>query len=274
MFNPDDFMARLAGPPLLMGILNVTPDSFSDGGCFNDPEAAAAQAARMVADGADILDIGGESTRPGHAPIDAATEIDRIRPALAAAARLATPVSIDSYKAETVRMALAGGANIVNDVWGLQRDPELAQVAADADAPVICNHNRETTEPDIDIVDDVLRFLERSLEIARKAGIAENRIILDPGFGFGKTFDQSLELLRRLDAVASLGFPLLIGLSRKGFIGHYSRQADVRARLPGTLAANLLAALSGHAAIIRVHDVRPHREMLDMLSAFGGRAAD
>ncbi len=272
MFDASAFMARLSGPPLLMGVLNVTPDSFSDGGRFDAPAAALAQAARIVEEGADILDIGAESTRPGHAPIDAAAEIARLAPILPGLPPLGVPISIDTYKAETARAALRAGAHILNDVWGLQRDPEMAAVAAETGAPLICMHNREAADPDIDILADVLRFLERSLAIATKAGIREDRIVLDPGFGFGKTMEQSLHILGRLDVLAGLGFPLLIGLSRKGFIGRFSGEPTAGERLPGTLTANLLAALSGHAAIIRVHDVKPHRQMLNFLKAFKAAA--
>lgn len=267
MFDPDAFMARLSGPPLVMGILNVTPDSFSDGGDFLDPEAARAQAEAMVADGADIVDIGGESTRPGHTPISADDEAARIAPVLADIAGLGATISIDSYKAPVVAAALEAGAHLINDVWGLQRDPEMAALAARTGAPVICMHNREEIDPDLDIVDEVLGFLARSIDIARAAGVADGRIIADPGFGFGKTFEQSLDLLVRLEEIAALGYPLLVGLSRKGFIGAYSGEPIAKDRLAGTLAANQLAALTGHAAIIRVHDVKPHRQMLDLIAA-------
>lgn len=269
-------MARLGGgrPPLIMGVLNVTPDSFSDGGRFLAPEAAIARAAELKADGADIIDIGGESTRPGHKPVPESEEIARVEPVVAAVAADDGPaISIDSYKAGTARRALAAGANILNDVWGLQRDLGMAELAAESGAPTILMHNRAETEADIDIVDDVLRYLERSLEIANAAGVRDDRIILDPGFGFGKTAEQSLLLLRRLDRVAALGFPLLIGLSRKRFIGRYSCEHVADARLPGTLAANLLAAVSGHAAVIRVHDVKPHRQMLNFFGAFQAAGA-
>ncbi|MEQ9121724.1 MAG: dihydropteroate synthase [Alphaproteobacteria bacterium] len=267
-FDPDAFMARLAGPPLVMGILNVTPDSFSDGGRYLSAEAAIDQAERMADEGADIIDIGAESTRPGHSPVAVETEWRRLEPVLTGIAGLDRPVSIDTSKAAVARRALQAGAHIVNDIWGLQRDPEMAPLAAGTGAPVICMHNRETVDPVIDIVADVLGFLERSLEIARRAGVRDDRIVLDPGFGFGKTAPQSLELLRRLDRLAELGFPLLIGLSRKRFIGHYSGEPQADARLQGTVAANLLAAISGHAAILRVHDVKPHRQALDFLAAF------
>jgi dihydropteroate synthase len=268
MFNADAFMARLSGPPLLMGILNVTPDSFSDGGQFDGMDAACAQAARMTNEGADIIDIGGESTRPGHLPIPAKLEAERVLPVIKHVASGKLPVSIDTYNAETARLALAAGATIINDVWGLHRDAEMAPLIAECGAPVICMHNRETVDPGLDIFTDVMAFLERSLTIARKAGIPEHLIILDPGFGFGKTFAQSLHLLRNLEKLSTLGRPLLIGLSRKGFIGHYSGEKVTPNRLAGTLAANMLAITTGHAAIIRVHDVKAHRQMLDMRQAF------
>lgn len=263
-------MARLrAGPPMLMGILNTTPDSFSDGGLYDEPTAAATHARAMVDAGADIIDIGAESTRPGHHPITANMELARLAPVLKAMANpdLGVPISIDTYKAQTAAAALTAGAHIVNDVWGLQRDPEMAAVVARSGAPVICMHNRETVDERIDIVADVIGFLNRSLEIAADAGIASNRIVLDPGFGFGKSFEQSLELLLRLDAVAALGHPVLVGLSRKGFIGKFSGVASPSDRLAGTLTANQMAVMSGHAAIIRAHDVAAHRQMLDFLAA-------
>lgn len=268
-------MARLnAEPPLLMGILNTTPDSFSDGGLYADPGAAVRHAKAMVQAGADIIDVGAESTRPGHDPIDAATELDRLLPVLRAitAEGLGVPVSVDTYKAESAAAALAAGADIVNDVWGMQRDAEMADVVARASAPVICMHNRRAIDETIDIVADVVAFLQRSLDIAAKAGVAADRIVLDPGFGFGKSFQQSLDLLLNLEAIGAFGRPVLIGLSRKGFIGAYSGVTTPSDRLAGTLTANQLAVMSGHAAIIRVHDVAAHRQMLDFLKAASRQA--
>ncbi len=261
-------MARLAGPPLLMGILNVTPDSFSDGGQFVASGPAIAHAMEMAEAGADIIDIGGESTRPGHTPIDAETEQERIMPVIrAVTAAIDRPVSVDTYKAGTATAALHAGANIVNDVWGLQQDPLMAVAIAEAECPVICMHNRDAIDPDIDILDDIKAFFGKTLAIARAAGVSENRIILDPGFGFGKSLDQSLEILARLDELKALGFPLLIGLSRKGFIGHFSGNADVGDRLAGTLTANAAAVGADAAQIIRAHAIKPHREMLDFMAA-------
>jgi len=268
MFDPDAFMARLAGPPLLMGILNVTPDSFSDGGQFDASGPAIAHAIEMANAGADIIDIGGESTRPGHTPVDAEAEQRRIMPVIhAVTAAVETPISVDTYKAATARAALDAGAHIVNDIWGLQRDPLMARVVADAGCPIICMHNRDAIDPDIDMIADIKAFLEKSLEIAHQAGIQTNRIILDPGFGFGKSFEQSLDVLARVGELQTMGLPLLIGLSRKGFIGHFSGNKEVGDRLAGTLSANMAAINQGAAQIIRVHAVKPHREMLDFASA-------
>ena len=257
---------------MLMGILNVTPDSFSDGGRFATPAAAVDAAFEMADDGADIVDVGGESTHPDGQPIDAFTEWERVRPVIEGLAEqnFSRPVSIDTYHAETARSALAGGAHIVNDVWGLQHDPAMAHVVAEAGAPLIAMHNRSVVDPKLDIVSDVLRYLERSLLLADRAGVSRSRIVLDPGFGFGKTFRQSMELLTSLEKIAALGFPLLIGLSRKGFIGHFSGGLKPADRLAGTLAANLLAAHSGFANILRVHDVTPHRQALGVLKGLRG----
>jgi len=248
-----DLLAK--GRPLVMGVLNVTPDSFSDGGRFLDPAAAIAQARRLAAEGADILDIGAESSRPyGNAvavPLD--EERARLAPILPVVVGLGIPVSIDSMKAAVAAWALETGAAIVNDVWGLQRDPDMARVVAEHDAPVIVMHNRDAADPRIDIVADVTAFFERSLAIAARAGIARERIVLDPGIGFGKTPEQSLTCIARLDAWRGFGLPLLVGASRKRFI-HSVVPSEPAERLGGSLAAHLLAVENG-ATIIRVHDV-------------------
>ncbi|WP_238230674.1 MULTISPECIES: dihydropteroate synthase [Methylobacterium] len=251
-----------------MGILNVTPDSFSDGGKFEKPEAARAQAEALVAEGAALVDIGGESTRPGHVPVSAEDEQARVVPVIAAlAGRLAVPISIDTYKASTAGAALRAGAAIVNDVWGLQRDPDIARVAADHGAPVIAMHNRETIDPGIDIISDMLAFFERSLSIARRAGIPDAAIALDPGIGFGKSWQQHLEALRRLPEIRALGFPLLVGVSRKSLLGRlHDKETDPGDRLFGSIAAHVLAGTLG-ADILRVHEVRPHVEALRVVDA-------
>jgi dihydropteroate synthase len=260
-----DLLAK--GRPLVMGVLNVTPDSFSDGGRFLDPAAAIAQAERLAAEGADILDIGAESSRPyGNAvtvPLD--EERARLAPILPVVVGLGIPVSIDSMKAAVAAWALETGAAIVNDVWGLQRDPDMARVVAEHDAPVIVMHNRDAADPRIDIVADVTAFFERSLAIAARAGIARERIVLDPGIGFGKTPEQSLICIARLDAWRGFGLPLLVGASRKRFI-HSVVPSEPAERLGGSLAAHLLAVENG-AAIIRVHDVPPTVQALAVAAA-------
>ncbi|KMO12215.1 dihydropteroate synthase [Methylobacterium platani JCM 14648] len=253
---------------LVMGILNVTPDSFSDGGRFQDLDAAQAQAARLVEDGAALLDIGGESTRPGHTPVPAEEEQARVLPAIRLLGpALPVPISIDTYKASTAEAALTAGARIVNDVWGLQREPEIAHVAAHHGAPVVVMHNRETIDPGLDIVDEMRSFFERSLTIARRAGIPDGDIVLDPGIGFGKSWEQHLEALRRLPELRALGFPLLVGVSRKSVLGRIHNAATAPAdRLYGSIAAHVAAAVLG-ADIVRAHDVRPHVEACQVVDA-------
>jgi dihydropteroate synthase len=253
--------------PLVMGVLNVTPDSFSDGGRFLDPATAIAQAQRLAAEGADILDVGAESSRPyGNAvavPLD--EERARLAPILPAVVALGISVSIDTMKAAVADWALQTGATIVNDVWGLQRDPDMAHVVAEHDAPVIVMHNRDAADPKIDIVADVTAFFERSLAIAARAGIMRERIVLDPGIGFGKTPEQSLTCIARLDAWRGFGLPLLVGASRKRFI-HSIVPSEPAERLGGSLAAHHLAVENG-AAIIRVHDVAPTVQALAVAAA-------
>jgi dihydropteroate synthase len=250
-------LARLLGldRPIVMGILNVTPDSFSDGGRFLDPGAAIEHARRMVAEGADIIDIGAESTRPyGTATaVSLREEVLRLEPVLAAVTGLGVPVSIDTMKAQVAAAALAAGASIVNDVWGLQRDPDMAGVVARHAVPVIVMHNRDIADPAIDIMADIAAFFARSLDLAARAGIAPDRIVLDPGIGFGKTPEQSLTALARLDQLKAFGCPLLVGASRKRFIDKVSPAPPDR-RLGGSLAAHLIA-VAGGARIIRAHDV-------------------
>jgi dihydropteroate synthase len=258
--------------PLVMGVLNVTPDSFSDGGAFFDPEAALAQARLMIAEGADIIDIGAESTRPygGAAPVSAEEEHRRLAPVLPAVIALGCPVSIDTMKADIAAWALACGAAIVNDVWGFQREPAMANVAAGFGAPVILMHNRADADAAIDILDDIDSFFARSLAVARAAGIAEDQIMLDPGIGFGKTPEQSLIVLAQLDRLAAFGRPLLVGASRKRFIDWVS-PAPPQDRLGGSIAAHLLAVANG-AVVIRTHDVAPTVQALKVFQAIRSRA--
>ncbi|MGA9137751.1 MAG: dihydropteroate synthase [Methylovirgula sp.] len=241
-----------------MGILNVTPDSFSDGGKFQTREAALAQARKLTFEGADIIDLGAESTRPGHVPVAQEVELARLDPLLAdVVGATERPVSIDTYKATVARRALEQGAVVVNDVWGLQRDPAMADTVAEAKAIVVIMHNRDSVDPELDIIADMRRFFDRSLTLADHAGIPRRHIILDPGIGFGKTKDQNLAALRGLDGfVAFYGLPLLVGVSRKSLFGPILG-AGVDGRLIGTLATNLIAAAHG-ASIFRVHDAAEH----------------
>jgi len=250
-----------------MGILNVTPDSFSDGGRFFDPAGAIEHARRMAAEGADILDIGAESTRPygSMKPVSLEEEIARLAPVLPEAIRLGLPVSIDTIKARAASWALDQGAAIVNDVWGLQRDPDMARVVAERGVPVIVMHNREAVDGSIDIMADISAFFSRSLDIAARAGIARDRIVLDPGIGFGKTPEQSITAIARLAEFRVFGQPLLIGLSRKRFIDSISPSKPGE-RIGGSIAGNVLAVLAG-ADIVRVHDVAATVQALRVMDA-------
>lgn len=260
-----------AGGVLVMGIVNVTPDSFSDGGHFATHDRAIAQARALAAAGADILDIGGESTRPGAAPVDVAEEISRVLPVVSALAKdpgLPT-ISIDSYKAETTRRALLAGARIANDVWGVQKEPALAAIAAEHGAGLCLMHNRDSKDPALDIFDDICRFFEKSLAIAARARVAEARIALDPGIGFGKTLEQNLAAIRSIPRLkAEFGRAVLLGVSRKSFLGLVTDRV-VTERLPGSIAAGTYGVLAG-ADILRVHDVAPHRDAVRVLAALRG----
>ena len=240
-----------------MGILNVTPDSFSDGGLHDTIDAAVDHALVMLAEGADIIDVGGESTRPGATEVAAPDEAARVVPVVERLAGMVDqPISIDTYKAAVADAALRAGATIVNDVWGLQRDPAMAATVALHEASLIIMHNRVEADATLDIVGEVKAFFERSLDLAHAAGIAEDRIVLDPGIGFGKTLEQNVELVARLDALKAIGFPVLIGVSRKSMIGRILDR-PVEERLYGTIAANVLSIVAG-ADIVRVHDVAAH----------------
>jgi dihydropteroate synthase len=250
-------LARLLSEnrPLVMGILNITPDSFSDGGQFVDPEDALRQAQKMVEAGADIIDVGAESTRPygGQKPVTLEEELARLQPVLAPVIGMGTPVSIDTMKPEVALWALGLGAAIVNDVWGLQRDPNMARVVAGGGVPVICMHNRYKADSSINIMSDINAFFTYSIEVALKADIPRDCIVLDPGIGFGKTPEQSMEAIAKLEAFKRFKLPILIGASRKRFIDTVS-PAPPMERVGGSLAAHLIAVRNG-ANIIRTHDV-------------------
>lgn len=253
----DQFLALVGKRPLVMGIVNATPDSFSDGGRFESAPAAVAQACKLVADGADIVDVGAESTRPGHTPVPADVEQARLEPVLRKLVEaIDRPVSVDTSKAAVARWAASQGAAFINDVWGLQKDPAMADAVAEAELGVVIMHNRPEADPACDIVAEMRRFFDHSLELAGKAGIPRSRIILDPGVGFGKTQGQNLAALRHLPDLLDYGLPLLVGVSRKSLLGSIL-QSGIDHRLIGTLAANLVAAAHG-ASIFRVHDAAEH----------------
>lgn len=249
----------------VMGIVNTTPDSFSGDGLEYNAEAAVEQGLRFQAEGADIIDVGGESTRPGSTPVDAEEEMRRTLPVVRGlAASLDIPISIDTYKSQVARAALDAGASIINDVWGLKRDPEMAALAARAGVPVILMHNQTGTHYD-DLVPDVMNALRSSLNMALEAGIPVENVILDPGMGFGKTAEHNLEILRRLAEFRELGRPLLVGMSRKRVIG-YVLDLPVDDRVEGT-AATVALSIANWADIVRVHDVKVMARVARMTDA-------
>ena len=273
--EPETLAALLKrGRPLVMGILNVTPDSFSDGGQFNDAGRAIAHAKKMAEQGADILDIGAESTRPyaGATPVSADDELARLKPVLPQVAALGLPLSIDTLKASVAAYALDQGATIINDVWGLQQDPDMAPLVARRGVPVIAMHNRAGVDESIDIVADVIGFFARTLEIAAQAGIARGMIVLDPGIGFGKTPEQSIICLARLAAFKKFGLPLLVGASRKRFI-NFVTPSPPSERIGGSIASHLIAVANG-ASIVRVHDVAETVQALRVTSAIQAAAKE
>ena len=262
----------IGGRTLVMGILNVTPDSFSDGGKWNTRDMALRHMEEMVRDGADIIDIGAESSRPGFVPMSAAEETERLLPFLEAVlSECPVPVSVDTFKAETARAALRAGAHILNDIWGLQyaEEPgEMARVTADADVPVIVMHNQHGTVYDADIIDEMRAFFARSFAAADAAGLSREKIILDPGIGFGKTAEQNMHVLRRMDELISydgVDYPVLLGASRKSFIGA-ALELPVEERMEATGAACVMGIERG-ASIVRVHDVKPIARMCRMTDA-------
>lgn len=247
----------------IMGILNVTPDSFSDGGKHTRLENALTQARSMLDSGADIIDLGGESTRPGYVKITEDEEITRIAPVLEEVRKLGAEISIDTYKARVADYALSHGATILNDIWALQYDPDMAGIAASAQGCVILMHNQENSLYEEDLLISMKRFLDRSIELALRAGVKQERLVLDPGIGFGKTHAQNWEVLKRLTEFVSWGFPVLLGTSRKGMYGTLLGNA-VTERLAATLATSVYAALQG-VAYLRVHDVKAHVDAIKVL---------
>ena len=265
----DAFLHKLKSRPAVMGILNVTPDSFSDGGRFQAFDAAIAHAKSMVVAGCDIVDIGGESTRPSATPVSEAEELARVGEVLRALADLLdVPLSIDTSKAAVAARAIETGAAVINDVWGLQKDRDMAAVVAETDAALIIMHNREEKDERVDILADIRRFFDRSLALAAKAGVHEEVIILDPGIGFGKTSRQNVEAVARIPDLKEYGLPILVGASRKAFLGSLTGDG-IEATLIGTVAANLVAAAAG-ASIFRVHDVAEHVAALRIFHSMHG----
>jgi dihydropteroate synthase len=252
----DAFLAKIGVRPVVMGILNLTPDSFSDGNQFMTADAALSHARRMAAEGCDIVDVGGESTRPGALAVPEAEELGRVEHVLAALGRSELPFSIDTYKANVAARAIELGAVVVNDVWGLQNDPAMAKTVAAAEAALVIMHNRGQKDAAIDIVADIRRFFASSLMLADKAGIPRSRIILDPGIAFGKTAVQNVEVITRLGDLLDFVCPILVGVSRKRFLGSLV-DGGIDGTLVGTIAASL-AALAGGASLFRVHDVAEH----------------
>ena len=251
--------------PLIMGIVNVTPDSFSDGGTHNEFEAAVAWGKRLAEQGADILDVGGESTRPGYTLLSDEEEISRIVPVIEKLkANFDVPVSLDTYKGKVAQAGIAAGADLINDIWGLKYDDILAKVIAENDVACCLMHNRDNTDYE-DFLAGVIDDMRETVEIARSAGIKDEKIILDPGIGFGKTYEQNLIMLNNLNVLEKFGYPLLLGASRKSVIGN-ALNLPVGERLEGTIATSALAVMSGYA-FVRVHDVKENKRAVKMALA-------
>ncbi len=256
---------HVAEKTYIMGILNLTPDSFSDGGKFNNRDAALKQAEKMINEGADLIDIGGESTRPGYQKITEEEEIDRTAPIIELIKnRFDIPVSIDTYKSRVALAALQAGADMVNDIWGLKYDPLLAKVIAESGAACCLMHNRDNMQYQ-NFMEDVKSDLKETIRIARDAGIAEDKIILDPGVGFAKTYEHNLEIICKLKELGELGFPVLLGTSRKSVIG-IALDLPVEERLEGTLVTTMFGLMAG-CAFVRVHDVLQNKRVVQMAEA-------
>ncbi|WP_062110628.1 dihydropteroate synthase [Bacillus niameyensis] len=254
---------------MIMGILNITPDSFSDGGLYNHHTLAVNHAEEMVANGADIIDIGGESTRPGHEPVTVEEEIARVVPIIEALAmKVNVPISIDTYKAETAKWAANAGATMINDIWGAKRDPEIAIVAAETGLPIVLMHNREDRNYS-SFVRDVLNDLYESISIAKKAGVADEQIIIDPGIGFAKDYEENLKMMANLDKIVGLGYPVLLATSRKRMIGT-ALNLSVDERMEGT-GATVCFGIQKGCQMVRVHDVKEISRMAQMMDTLMGK---
>ncbi len=262
----DGHTLDFAKETFVMGILNVTPDSFSDGGKFNSVENAVKHAKEMVADGAKIIDIGGESTRPGHTPVTAEEELSRIIPAIKAIrAEVDVLISVDTFKSEVARAAIEAGAHIINDIWGAQYDPEIAKVAAELEVPIILMHNRTNEDYGEDFWKDAKSDLDKSIEIAHNAGVKDEYIWLDPGIGFVKSHEQNIEMMKALPELVDMGYPVLLATSRKRMIGTVL-DLPVDERMEGTGATCCYGVDKG-CHMVRVHDVKPIARMMKMMDA-------
>lgn len=249
----------------IMGILNVTPDSFSDGGRFNNIEKAINHAKEMINQGADIIDIGGESTRPNHEPVGEEEEIKRVVPIIEALSKeLDIPISVDTYKGKVAELAIKAGANLINDVWGFKKDSYIAEVAAKYNVPCCLMHNRENRDYK-NLMEDILKDLRESIEIALKAGVRKENIMLDPGIGFAKDYEQNLRVMKELERFKELQYPVLLGTSRKSMIGN-ALDLPVGERLEGTIATTVIGILKG-CDFVRVHDVRENKRAAIMTDA-------
>ncbi len=265
----DKYILDFSKKTYVMGILNVTPDSFSDGGQYNGSETAVEHALKMVEEGATIIDIGGESTRPGSEKVAEDEELNRVlEPIKAVRSAVDVPISIDTYKSSVAEKAIQAGANIINDVWGAKADPEIASVAARYDVPIILTHNRENTDY-TNLMDDIVKDLEESIQICLRAGVAEEKIILDPGIGFAKTYEQNVLVMRYLERISEMGYPVLLGTSRKSIIAK-TLNLPVDQRMEGTGATVCLGIQKG-CGIVRVHDVLEISRMVKMMDVMLGK---
>lgn len=261
-----DYNLSLGSKTYIMGILNVTPDSFSDGGEFNEIEAAVEHAKAMIREGADIIDIGGESTRPGSEEVGTEEELSRVLPIVKRLAKeINVPISVDTYKAKVADEVLNAGAHIINDVWGLQRDPDMALIIAKHDVPIVIMHNQEGHEYEGDIMEEICSFLKKSINIALDAGVKKENIILDPGIGFGKTPDQNIHVMSRLGELNDLGYPILLGTSRKSMLGKVL-DLPPKERVEGTLATTTMGIIQG-VDIVRVHDIKENLRTIKVTDA-------
>ncbi|WP_297422512.1 dihydropteroate synthase [Clostridium sp.] len=257
---------RIGEKTYIMGILNFTPDSFSDGGKFNDIDIAMQHVRKMINDGADIIDVGGESTRPGYTIVSDEEEISRVVPIIKAIKEnFNIPVSIDTYKARVAEKAIEAGADLINDIWGFKKEKDIAKVAAKYSVPCCLMHNRDNTDYK-NLIEEILEDLKESIKIAKYAGVKDENIILDPGIGFGKTYEQNLETMNNLEKLKELGYPILLGTSRKSMIG-LTLNLPVEERVEGTVATTVIGIMKDSCDFVRVHDVLENSRAAKMTDA-------